>query len=361
MSLWKGKIKCSGHFRNQLVSMKMSLQLKWIMAGMLSLPLLGHAQEVLDPDAALGPVGSLSRRVNEIAAPPDPRGKDIPAAFFELWETRSRAVADITRMGTNAWPAVPALVVLSGHPEIQVAVSAATVLASIRADESPEWGKVHGQLRASTNAYQSYLYLVTGKDEFLRPYDLAKRQFGLVALRACGPAAKPAAPGLIGLFQSKSEQDRKLWGVIGTILNEAGVDRALFVPGLRQTVENADESIDARVGAIEAIAASGSNDQDDRSLFRLQLRSEYSIIRVAAARALWKMGEKAEVLPTLIPLLKHKLPSVRAASLGALSEMGEGAQTAKSAVEPLLDDKSEAVRRAAAAALRQIHDASRLK
>jgi HEAT repeat protein len=320
-----------------------------------------RAQEVLETGSWFFQTRSLPQLVNDVAACPDAARQNVPGADLDTWQRRSQAVARLSRLGTNGWPAIPALVGLLGHSEFQVSVAAATVLASIKADEYPRWAEFQGELRQSTNAVRSFLFLTNGKDEYGRPYDLGKRRFGLTALAAIGPLAKAAGPPLLSLFRSRSERDIKLWGVLAETLNAVGVDHADVTPLLRQTIQNADEDVYIRASAIQALADSGSNGQDDRDLLRRELHDDHSQVRVASARALWKMNAKAEeVLPTLLPLLEHKLPSIRIAALAALTEIGEPAWGARSAIARLLEDDNGSVRNAAATAMQRIpEDSSR--
>ena len=307
------------------------------------------AQEFVDE------VSPLPRLVNEIAAVAEQSRKGLPLEHFEHWQRRSRAVAQLSKMGTNAWPAIPSLVNLAGHSDVQIAVGAATVLANIKAQEHPRWTEFQGGLPASTNGFRAFLYLVTGKTEFNRPYELTQRRFGLIALAAIGPPAKAAAQALIRLFQSKSEEDWKLWDSLAITLKAVGADGSGFVPSLQQIAEDAEEQVAVRVAAVQALASAGSNDQQTLSLLRRQMQDPHSHVRVAAGRALWKMKAPAgEILPTLIPLLNHKLASVRTATLLALAEIGEPARAARPAIEQLLGDESETVRHAAAEALQRI-------
>ena len=94
---------------------------------------------------------------------------------------------------------------------------------------------------------------------------------------------------------------------------------------------------------------------ETRRLLQQALQERRSHVRLAAARALWRLQAPAEeILPVLTALLHHKLATVRRGALDGLAEMGGTARNSQTEVEPLLDDENEMVRRSARAAWKSI-------
>jgi HEAT repeat protein len=308
------------------------------------------AQEVLDLSPSLEQW--LARMIGAVEQSAQGRQHDL---FLQKWQRQGEAVRQLSSIGTNAWPAVPALLGLSAHPDFHVGVAAGTVLARIKADEHPRWHLLQKTLEGNTNASRAFLYLVTGKDEYSRPYQAPERRFALAALGAVGPAATPAAPALVGLLQSNLESDRKLWVPLVVALKQIGADPQEFVPLLKHTLPDENAPVDLRVSAAEGLAIVGSDDAETLQLLRQQLLDAHSHVKVAAAHALWQLKVPAgEILPTLAPLLKHKLVSIRLATLRTLSEMGQAAWVCEPEIRALVADPNESVSQSASATLKRI-------
>jgi len=111
--------------------------------------------------------------------------------------------------------------------------------------------------------------------------------------------------------------------------------------------------------AAQALVTAAPSEPETRDLLHQAHQDQRSAVRLAAARALWRIKAPAvEVLPVLTALLNHKLASTRAGALDGLSEMGRAARSSASEVQRLTLDENEPVRRAAAAALSSITGAA---
>ena len=266
-------------------------------------------------------------------------------------ERRAGAAAKLAHLGTNAWPVVPALVkVLTGY-NASVGLAAGSVLARIKAEDSPGWSSSVSRLRGQTPAARVFLYLLQGRNPFGQRYDLAHRRFALIGLAATGAPAGLGVPEVLEV--AKFEPDHELRAVAVGALGTMNVDPQQLVPCLSGLVQNVEEWPDVRAAALGALAVAVPADAQTRLLLRRSLQDEKALVRLAAARTLWQMKTPAaDVLPTLTALLRHKLVAIRVGALNALAEMGAAAQPARAEVARLAADENEAVRRAAAAALR---------
>ncbi|HYG35692.1 MAG TPA: hypothetical protein VEC99_12950, partial [Clostridia bacterium] len=70
----------------------------------------------------------------------------------DISSIRSMAASQLRQMGTNAWPAVPALVATMVHKDIFIGSYAAEALMDIKADQHPEWNTLQKSFRGSNSA-----------------------------------------------------------------------------------------------------------------------------------------------------------------------------------------------------------------
>jgi HEAT repeat protein len=151
------------------------------------------------------------------------------------------------------------------------------------------------------------------------------------------------------------EKDTELRACGVTALGVMETERDKAVPVLTGIAQNKAEWPNVSAAALQALATAAPEEPATLSLAREALQDDRSLVRVAAARVLWKLkAPAAEVLPVLTALLGHKLASVRLAALDGMAEMGAAAQPSQGEVERLLADEHEPVRRSAAAALRRM-------
>lgn len=123
------------------------------------------------------------------------------------------------------------------------------------------------------------------------------------------------------------------------------------VPWVRQAVREAYESAEHRlkVSAVHAMGRSCENRW--LPLLSRELSSDEAELRYEAATAAGQIGDES-IIPQLLPLLTDEDTDVREAAAQALGEIG-GTQ-AKHALMEMMDSESNAAREAAAAALAQI-------
>lgn len=262
---------------------------------------------------------------------------------------RIKAMGELARMGTNAWPAVPLLVDLLDDKDMQCSFSAASVLARIRASEHPDWTKMEARLGGRSGAVFILRHMIFGKDQFGRPYDAAHRRFAMIGLAAIGPKAGSAYPELMEVVKYGEDQELR-----GLALNaSARIDTDKTRPLLKNLLQNTAEWPQVSATAALALADTAADDPETRNLLRAALQDPRSLARLGAARALWRLKAPADqVLPVMTGLLGHKLPSIRKAALEAIAEMGAAGRPGRPEVERLALDESETVRRSATSALR---------
>jgi HEAT repeat protein len=278
---------------------------------------------------------------------------DTGKLAFEVSLKRWQAAMALSRQGTNAWPVVPALVTTVMHKNISVGIRAAEALAGIHAEECPEWARLRKGLRGQTKAARTFHYLVVGRDSSGISYDLAHRRFGLLGLAATGPAAGMAYSDIVEVL--KHDKEPELRACAAMALGGMEAQRPAAVALLKGVLQDKEEWPFVSASAAQGLATAAPAEAETRDLLRQALQDQRSLVRLGAARALWRLKAPAEeVLPVLTALLNHKLASTRAGALNGLSEMGSAARSSASEVQRLTSDENEVVRRAAAEALKSI-------
>ena len=266
---------------------------------------------------------------------------------------RQHAATALTKRGTNAWPVVPALLSAVTDKDMSVGVTAADTLVGIRAEASPEWARSRNVLVGQTNAARVFRYLVVGRDTFAKTYDAAHRRFGLVGLAATGPASGIAYPDIVDVL--KHDKELEVRACAAMVLGGLETERKATVVLLKGVLQDKEEWPLVSAAAAKGLATAAPAEAETGDLLRQALQDNRSAVRVAAARALWRMKAPVEeVLPVLTALLNHKLASTRAGALNGLSEMGSAARPSVPEVQRLTSDEDESVRRAAAEALKNI-------
>jgi HEAT repeat protein len=166
-------------------------------------------------------------------------------------------------------------------------------------------------------------------------------------LARLGPEASPAVAALAKALKSK---DRGVRGMAAIALGRIGKGaKDALVP-----LDRALSDRDVRVRVAASLAIYGITDDTaapTRVLFAT-LKSPDPDVRAMVAEAFDEMG--TPILGLLTESLKNPDAETRESAAKTLGAMGPGAADAKSALLAALDDKSEAVRAAAAAALQEI-------
>ena len=157
----------------------------------------------------------------------------------------------------------------------------------------------------------------------------------------------------------KHDKEPEVRACAAMVLGGLETERKATVEVLKGVLQDKEEWPLVSAAAAKAVATSVPDEAETRDLLRQALQDPRSAVRLAAARALWRMKAPAEeVLPVLTALLNHKLASTRAGALNGLSEMGGAARPSVPEVQRLTSDENESVRRAAAEALKNINQVS---
>ncbi len=302
--------------------------------------------------------------------------------LFKVDSDRLAAFSKLQSLGTNAWPAIPALLAALDSSNPSVRGGAVHALIVIHADKAPAFDRLKTVLAGKTRPAQILLDALAGHNNFQLGTFLMKRgphvvevvtgyyrpplylpwyspspaaRFILSALAACGRGAKSAMP-LLRRMAASHEEDVLLRAMAISALGEIDLSaHNQTVPLLRRLLRDSGEWPRVRGAAAASLARLAPNDADVPVLLRHVLHDQAGAVRVGAAEGLWRLKAPAgELLPVLTAALNHKLVSVRCASLRVLAEMGGAARPAKPAVEAKLKDRSEVVRRQAALTLKRI-------
>jgi HEAT repeat protein len=190
----------------------------------------------------------------------------------------------------------------------------------------------------------------------LADLDVRVRAAAAGALGAIGPPARDAVPALAAALGDPEEIVR---------LEAARALRALgpaargAVRDLVKVLTRSDENPHVRLMAVQALAAVGPGALPAAAALR-QVRDsrdpDWRLAGVESARALWKLGRKAdEYLPSLSRVLhRDPNPDARRRAAQVLGEIGPAAKSAVADVVDALDDLEDEVSSAAAEALRKI-------
>jgi HEAT repeat protein len=319
--------------------------------------------------------------------------------LFKLDSDRLKAFSTLQAMGTNAWPAIPALLAALDSKDPAVRRLAVHALIVVEAYKAPAIDRLKSMLAGKTRPAQTLVDLLAGHsfqpgtpflekmgghvfevaagfygfegdglgqgDDAEHLFEVAEGRdlrrdspalrFALTALAACGRGARTAIPLLQRLAASQNA-DPVPRAMAITALGE--IDHGIrnqTVPLLWRLLRDSGEWPRVRGAAAASLARLAPNDTDIPILLRHALRADAGAVRAGAAEGLWRLRAPAgELLPVLIAALDQKLVSVRCASLRVLGEMGGAARAAKPAVEARLQDESKLVRRQAALALQRI-------
>lgn len=258
---------------------------------------------------------------------------------------RDGAKLTLSRMGTNAWPAVPFLLKDVLEPEWR-AIDAVEILAAIDADESPAWPILSRQLAGKIQASDLFRQLLRRTPPYEKEYYAEQCHFALLGLAAVGPAASLATNEILGILVSKDHHD--VWVAAIKTLKAISGDPLQLLQFHKNLVQDSDEWPRVRASSLRVLAATVPDAEDTRTILQRSLMDSKSWVRLVAAQELLKLQTPPEeLLPTLSQLLQSKLASVRSSSLVTISEMGPVARTLQPKVKELTNDENESVRRAA--------------
>jgi hypothetical protein len=275
--------------------------------------------------------------------------RKIDAPYY-LELRRETASRELSRMGTNAWPVMPALLEAVKHKELSIGFGAAEALAGLKPEEHPEWGRLQSTLAGNSNAARVFQCVIVAREAHGRDYAPASCRFALMGLAATGSAAAIAYTNMVELVKFNPEPEPRALAV--TVLGNIESQREQSLPLFKRLLQNNEEWPAVSAAAALALVPSVPQHAEARRLLQSALQDRRALVRLAAARALWKLkAPAAEVLPVITALLSHTLVSIRSGALNAIREMGSAARSSTPDVERLLADENENVRFAARAAL----------
>jgi HEAT repeat protein len=320
------------------------------------------AKEAVDPHAAVAAEQAI-RLIGPAAKEAIPQLTIALKSHQELVVVG--AVDALATMGPAAESAVPELQSLLSGDKPLVRAHAAEALGEIGAAAAPAVGALIAALRDKDPTLRGEAVKALGligpaANEAVRPLIGALKEgdpkIVPLAAHALARIGADAVPELIALIK---DPRMGRWGV--AILRELGESAAPAVDQLVAALHGADEEmardIMLTLGHIGPQAKSATPE-----LIKV-LRDEQSKLRVPAAFALGNMLAR-DAIPDLRKLIQDKdeetqLPLVAAGALVLIdSENKESVNLALPKLIAALDDKSEMVRREAAAALRQIGPAA---
>ena len=169
------------------------------------------------------------------------------------------------------------------------------------------------------------------------------------ALGLMGPQARPAVPALAKAAKladwSGAAQVKAAWA-----LGRIGPAAADALPTLVEVLSRDPQAI-VRCEVARTLGAIGPEARAALPALQAALADENGFVRVAAAVALWQVGQDARGVPVLVAALKDQGMVGARVAADALGEIGPGAREAVPALTDTLQDPAPAARVAAARAL----------
>ena len=162
------------------------------------------------------------------------------------------------------------------------------------------------------------------------------------ALGGFGPAAGEAVPALLDVLRRKPPRGEILAHnrpiEVAVALGQIGPKARLAIPVLLSLMKKQPHTQQAAALAVGQIG--GPEAGAAVSFLRKLLRSGDHLVRLSAARSLWRINRRAdEVLPVLIELIRPGAAN-RWRVAEALGEMGEAARPTVPALRACLEDRS---------------------
>jgi hypothetical protein len=307
-----------------------------------------------------------SRRLAQLVRPRTPgqtgfRGwlwKRAMQSEWARWDHRSKSSEALLRLGTNAWPAVPGLIALLNQDNPYTRMELLSLLAALEADQHPDFEKLlrkrvkPGKL---IEAASRFVIPPWPADSFPRSsvstgaLAEADLRFVMRCLEALGPAAAPITPFSITTMSDKANEPAFRAQLI-QLAGRIGPKARQTIPHLQAFLQDEEEWPVVRAAALRALHS--IQGEPVLPLAQAALRDPSVQVRVQAARIVMQStGSSAEARKALRAGLAHKLPSIRLASVQAVSEIPAAVVDCFTELTSLLEDENEDVRRAARAAL----------
>lgn len=258
----------------------------------------------------------------------------VDQAQIQSWSRQWKASQTLVQMGTNAWPAIPALLDLTHRSDPNDRFYALMVLYHIDAGRWPQFRSAVLRHANSHRSIESFCWFADRRNEsWLSINGLVStvvvireeyRRFALRCLSALGPSAKEAVPDLLRLAQAK--EDHEFAAAIIQVFGTIGSGASAAEPLLKTILQDSGEWSDLRAAAAQALSRINPNGPETRTLLERALRDDHALVRVRAAGGLAQLrGTSEGLMPILTNALGHKLASVRIAALESLAELRSNA------------------------------------
>jgi hypothetical protein len=156
---------------------------------------------------------------------------------------RGAAVRKLSALGTNAWPAIPALLRMLGDSNLSTGWAAAIALAGMKAEEHPDWDRMANVLHGDKAAAKAFQLMAVGTDWLVSPgqrFDFPHRRFALVGLGATRSGASAYALDVIAILKSQDEV-HELRASAVTALPRIASPTNNFVPLLQTVLSDTQE------------------------------------------------------------------------------------------------------------------------
>ncbi len=266
----------------------------------------------------------------------------VRALDDENTDVRLSAIRTLTAMGPDAKPATLSLIHALEDENAEIRDSAVKALAVIDAEVSV--------------AVPHLKYCL--KDE--RPY---VRRAAADALGAIGPESKAVVPDLVQIL---TDEDKLARHSAIAALAEIGRNAMVALPALNEAMKSEDslirvfaaraifrlgktddalpvlveglqdEDLDVRRSAVETLAEIGPDAGSAVSALSEAMKREDSLIRVLAARAIFRLGKTDDALRVLVEGLQNEDLDVRRSAVKTLAEIGPEAGSAVPALSEAL-------------------------
>ncbi len=251
-------------------------------------------------------------------------------------ELRAGSVTALNEFGVDASAATPEIIGLLDDSNLDVRAMAARTLAGVRRS-SPQMAD---DIPSNT---------LTRLDSLARGDDIAV-QWAIDALSTMGTNG---ANVLAKIYKSAEPQRRRQ---PADALIKLGPQAVAALPVLMADLSGMDAGRTHQ--SVRVIGSMGESASNARAPLTQLLQHDSAVIRVQAARAIWKIDHRADaVLPVLFAELKSEaFGNGRRFAAEALGEMGPAATEAVPLLKTLLSDPRPDVRQAVAEALKGISD-----
>jgi HEAT repeat protein len=255
-------------------------------------------------------------------------------------ETRGMAAVGLAEFGADAGPALPSLIQCLDDRDLQVQIMVARSIAMIGASIRTNRSRGNSGI-ATALAIPKLKALALGEEGLAG--------WAMDALSTMGP---DAAPVLAEIYRTADEERRF---PAARALMKLGPDAGAAVPTLMADMRGTN--VGRVILATQILGKLGENGRIALPQLERLLQNQDILVRVRAAGAIWKLDQRASVLPVLLEGLQDESihrGSVKKYAAEALGDMGPAAKEAVPLLKTMLTDGQSGLRQAAAEALEKI-------